>query len=227
MSSEQLILDRLEKSEANIMERLERLEQQVSPVADSARAIGELREDLAPRVNELVSALILELADIESDFQLEDLLHLLKKAMRNVKNLNFTLDQLKNLIDLATTAEPLLKLTIPQVIFFLDDLEQKNVFQIFRILLETLKKIGVTYTTEEMEMIGEGLVRLMEIAKKLTKPEALDLLEKTADLPVKVDISNAKPAGPFSMIWASGDAQLKEGVGVLLELTKGLATLKA
>ncbi|MDZ7580868.1 MAG: hypothetical protein U5R30_09680 [Deltaproteobacteria bacterium] len=61
--------------EEAIIARLECLEHQIRPMADSARAVGELRDELAPRVNEAVHALIRELADVEADFQVEDLLH--------------------------------------------------------------------------------------------------------------------------------------------------------
>jgi hypothetical protein len=50
-------------------------------VADSARSVQELKEQLAPRVNEAVQALIVELADVEADFQLEDLTFFIKKLM--------------------------------------------------------------------------------------------------------------------------------------------------
>ena len=96
---------------------------------------GQLAWELAPRVNEAVQALIIELADVEADFQLEDLLFLLKKMMRNIRNLSFALDQMKNLIDFALTAEPLLKSSVPQVISYLDDLEQRGVLRLLGMVL--------------------------------------------------------------------------------------------
>ena len=213
-------------NEELILNRLDRLEQEIAPMADSARSIQELREDLTPRVNEAVKALIEELADVEADFQLEDLLYLIKKSLRNVRNLTFALDQLKNLIDFALTAEPLVKSTVPQIIYYFDDLEQKGVFRIINTSLEVMQKIGETYTEEDMEQIGDGLVKLLGVAKKLTTPEAIDLLEKTAELPAKVDLSQAKSTGAFGMLWAMGNKEVKEGLGVLLQLTKGLAALK-
>lgn len=210
-----------------ILNRLERLEQEIAPVADSARSISELREELTPRVNEAVKALIVELADIEADFQLEDLLFFIKKAMRNVRNLTYSLDQLKNIIDFALIAEPLLKSTVPQIIFYMDDLERKGVFNLLSTSLEIIKKTAETYTAEDMEQIGDGLVRLLGIVKKLTTPEALELLDRAAEVPSRVDLSHAKPAGAWGMLWAMGNPDVKDGLGVLLELTKGLSALKA
>lgn len=214
------------KNEEIILDRLDQLKHEIAPVAASARSLQELREDLAPRVNEAVKALIIELADIEADFQLEDLFFLIKKALRNVRNLTFSLDQLKNIIDFALIAEPLFKSTVPQVILYFDDLEQKGVFNLLTSLLGVMKKIAGTYTTEDMEQIGDGLVKLLGVVKKLTTPEALEFLDRAAEIPSRVDLSRSQSVGPFSMLWASGNKEVKEGLGVLLELTRGLRSLK-
>ena len=215
MTTEQMILD-----------RLDRLESQIAPLAASAKALGELREELAPRVNEAVQALIVELADVEADFQLEDLLFLIKKMMRNIKNLNFMLDQMKNFVDFALTAEPLLKSSVPQVISYFDDLEQRGVLRLLATSMEVLKKVGASYSAEDLQQISNGLVRMAGILKKLTAPEALDLLDSAADLPSRVNVSGAQAVGPWGMLRGMGDPQVQQGLGVLLEFTKGLATLK-
>ena len=165
-------------NDALILEQLNKLQQEISPVADSARSVKELKEQLAPRVNEAVQALIVELADVEADFQLEDLTFFIKKLMRNVKNLTFLLEQLKTLIDFAQAVEPLLKTTVPHVINTFDEMEQK------------------------------GLLRLF------TK------------VPAKVDFSQAKEVGLFGMLQAMRDKEVRQGLGVLLELTRGLSAVR-
>jgi len=165
-------------NEALILERLERLEQAIAPVTDSAKSVKELKEQLTPRVNEAVQALIVELADVEADFQLEDLTFFIKKMMRNVKNLTFLLEQLKNLIDFVQAVEPLLKTTVPHIISTFDQLEQK------------------------------GLLRIV------TK------------FPAKVDLSRAEEVGLFGMLQALREKEIRQGLGVLLELTRGLSAVK-
>jgi uncharacterized protein YjgD (DUF1641 family) len=212
--------------EEEIIARLERLENRITPMADTARAVGELRDELAPRVNEAVHALIRELADVEADFQLEDLLHLVKKALRNTRNLSFTLDQLKNLIDFAVTVEPLLKSSVPQMILYLDELERSGVFRLLQAGMETLKAIGGSFSEDELDQIRTGVVRLAGTLKQLTRPEALDLIDRAAQLPGRVDLSTAQAVGPWGLFWACKDDEIKQGLGVVLELTRGLATLK-
>ena len=213
-------------NEQVIVEQLDHLGQEIAILTDSARSLRELRDDLSPRVNEAVKVLIEELAEIEADFQLEDVIFLMKNVMRNIRNVTWSIEQLKNLIDFLTTVEPLLKSAVPQAIEFLDKLEQQGVFQVFAHMLWALEKIGETYTPEDIQQIMDGIVKLVGIAKKLTAPEALDLLDKAAEIPTRVDLSKAKPVGPFSMMFALGDADVKQGMGVAIEMTKGLALLK-
>ncbi len=214
-------------NEKLILKRLDHLENQIAPVAESARSIRELRDELEPRLNEAVQALIVELADVEADFQIEDLLYLMKKSMRNVRNFTFALEQLKNIIDFALTVEPLLKTTVPEIIKYFNNLEQKGIFNLLPVMLKVTEKLGQSYTAEELEQLGGSLVDLLGIVSKLTTPEAMALLEKAAELPSKVDLSQAKPVGFWGLMGRMGDEEIKKGMGVLMELTKGLATLKS
>jgi uncharacterized protein YjgD (DUF1641 family) len=213
-------------NEQQILDQLDQLGQDIAILTDSARSLRELRDDLSPRVNETVKRLITELAQIEGDFQLEDLLTLLKNLMRNIRNLTWTLEQLKSLVDFLRTVEPLLRSSVPQAIYQLDQLEQKGVFQIFSSMMGAMQKVAETYSPEDFQQIADGLVPLVGIVKRLTAPEPLHLLTKLAEVPTRVDLSQATPVGPFGMLFALRDPQMKQALGVALELTKGLASLK-
>jgi hypothetical protein len=89
------------------------------------------------------------------------------------------------------------------------------------------EKVGYDLLISIPPNMGDGLVRLLGIVKKLTTPEALDLLARAADIPAGVDVSRAKPVGAFGLLGAMGDPDVKQGMGVLMELTRGLALLKA
>jgi len=213
-------------NEQVIMERLDRLEKEIFVLTDTARSLRELRDDVTPRVNETVQELIKGLVEIEADFQLEDLTFLMKKVLRNIRNMTWSIDQLKNLVDFLRTVEPLLKSSVPQAIAHLDMLEHQGVFQIMASMFGVLQKIAQTYTPRDIDQIGNGLVDLVGVAKKLTAPQALNLLHRAAEIPVTVDLSQAKEVGPFGMVFALGNSEVKQGMGVLLELTKGLSLLK-
>jgi len=213
-------------NEELILERLDRIEAQLTPISQTAGGIKDLREDLMPLSSQAFRLLIRELEDVESSFELEDLLKLLKRTLRSVKNIIFALEQLENAVDFATTIEPLLKSAVPQIINYLDDLEQKGVLRIITATLDVRAKIASAYTAEDIDQIGDGAVRLLGLAKKLSDPGAIDFLEKMADLPSKIDLVGAKPVGPFGMLGALSSKEARQGLGVLMELTKAMGSLK-
>lgn len=214
-------------NEKLILERLDRIEAQLAPLANTTASMKELKNDLTPLANHAVQLIIKELEDVESSFQLEDLLAMLKQLLRSVRDITYSLRQLANIIDFVTTLEPLLKSTVPQMINYLDDMEQRGVFRIISATLGVRAKIAESYTPEDIEKIGDGLVALLGLAKKMTSPQSIAFLEGIAEMPTKLDLTASKDVGPFGLIWALRNNEVKEGLGVLMELTKGLGKLKA
>ena len=213
MTTEQMILD-----------RLDRLESQIEPLTASAKALGELREELAPRVNEAVQALDRRAGGCGGRFPAGGPAFPDQENDAQHKNLNFALDQMKNLIDFALTAEPLLKSSVPQVISFLDELEQRGVLRLFSYQHGGSQKggrvlFGRRFAADRRRDGASG-----GDLKKLTAPEALDLLDRAADLPSRVNVG-PKPSARGACS-EHGRPASPAGMGVLVELTKGLATLR-
>jgi len=213
-------------TEEQILERLDRIEAQLAPMSASARGLNELKEDLIPLSGQAFRLLIRELEDVESGFQLEDLLALMKRSLHSVKHLQFCLEQLENIVDFVLTIEPLLKSSVPQLINYLDDLEQKGVLRIIQSTLDVRAKVAAAYSAEDVDQIGDGLVALLGLAQKLSDPQATAFLQKMAELPSKVDLDKAKPIGPFGMLGALSSKEARKGLGVLMELTKAMGGLK-
>ncbi len=189
--------------------------------------MNELKEDLTPLAGNAVKLLIRELQDVESSFQLKDLLDMWKQLLRSVRNITYSLNQLGNIVDFITTLEPLLKGSVPQLIHYLDELEQRGVFRVINATLGVRAKIAKAYTPEDIDVIGDGLVALLGLAKKLTTPQTIAFLEGLAEMPMSVNLASAKDVGPFGLLKASSSKEVKEGLGVLMELTKGLGKLKS
>jgi len=213
-------------TEEQILERLDRIEARLAPISQSAASLQDLREDLIPLSGQAFRLVIRELEDVESGFQLEDLLAMIKRMLRSVKHITFTLDQLENIVDFANIVEPLLKSAVPQIINYLDDLEQRGVLRIITSMLDVRAKIAEAYSPEDVDQIGDGAVAALGLAKKLSDPKTVEFLEKFAELPSKVDLAGAKPIGPFGMLGALSSKEARQGLGVLMELTKAMGGLK-
>ncbi len=131
-----------------------------------------------------------------------------------------------NLIDFFIDLEPLLKSSVPKMIERLDELEQKGVFRIIKAMMDVRAKVAARYDHTDIEQIGDGLVALLSLAKRMSEPKTLAFLEKMAALPGQVDLTDAEKIGPFRLMGKGFDKDVQKGLGVLVELTKALAGMK-
>ena len=219
-----------------------------------------------------VKLLTEELAEVETGFQMEDSFGLLKRLLLSFRHLTWSLEQLENLIDWWHDMEPLLKMAVPHLIDKLDDLEQKGIFRINSAVLDMYAKLASAYTPEDVEVIGDGFVRMHGIVKKFADPvviqsleaivdmyaklasvykpedidsigdgfvrmhgmvkkfadpKVIDFLDRLTDVPAQVNLEEARPVGPFGMMFRMMGKETKQGLGVALELTKALGKVKS
>ena len=213
-------------NEELILAKLENIETQIAPLVKTAHSVAELKDDIIPLSNQAVQLVIDELQEIEAGFELDDLLMLAKQLLRSTRNFIFVLRQMNSLIDFVKDLEPLLKSSVPQIIAYLDELEQKGVFRVIRAMMDIRAKVAEAYSPEDIDQIGDGLVALLGLAKKVSSPQAISFMEKMADIPSRVDLANTRKIGPFGLMSAGCSSEVKEGLGVLIELTKAMGRLK-
>jgi len=214
-------------NEELILEKLERLENQIQPLIKTSRKFAELKNDLIPIGNHATALLISELTEVEAGFQLESFMSLIKEAMRNTENFIFALKQMASIIEFVKDLEPLLKSAVPQIIHYLDELEQKGVFRILKSTVDLRTKIASAYTAEDIEIMGDGLVTLLGLSKSLSDPKAVELMEKLSQIPAMVDLENAKSVGVFGLASAGFNPEISKGLGVLMELTKAMGKIRS
>ena len=213
-------------NEERILKKLEDIESQLQPMVSMGRSLKELGDDLRPLQNQAFQLMIDELQEVEAGFQLEDLFILIKQMLRSMRSFIFVLRQMESIIEFTRDLEPLLKNAVPHVIEHLDELERKGVFRMFLAMMDVRAKVAAAYTPEDIDQIGDGLVALLGLAKKMSDPRALDFLEKAAALPARVNLSAARKTGVCGLAAAGFNDEIKQGLGVLLELTKALGQLK-
>lgn len=213
-------------NEELILEKLERLETQIQPLIKTSEKFAELKNDLIPISNHATALLINQLTEVESGFQLEDFVSLTKEAMRNTRNFTFALKQMASMIEFVKDLEPLLKSAVPQTIHYLNELEQKGVFRIIKATVDLRTKVAASYTAEDIDIMGDGIVALLGLAKSLSDPKTIELLEKLSQIPSKVELENAKSVGVFGLASAGFNPEISKGLGVLMELTKAMGRIE-
>jgi uncharacterized protein YjgD (DUF1641 family) len=226
MPGEDLILERLASIEAKL-DRVAALEKRLDDFARPWDSLADLGRDLSLLMSPSVKLLTEELAEVETGFQLEDILAMVKRLLLSFRHLTWALDQLENLIDWWHDLEPVLKVGVPHLIDKLDDLEQKGIFSINRAMLSMYAKIAENYSPEDIEAIGDGFVRMHGIIKKLSEPAMIDFLEQFMNLPSQINLAAAKPTGPVGLMFKMMNQDCRQGLGVALEMTKALGKIKS
>jgi uncharacterized protein YjgD (DUF1641 family) len=213
-------------NEELILKKLEDLEAKIDPIVKSREAIMELKEDLLPLQNQAIQLIIRELQEVEAGFQLDDVFLMIKQGMRSMRNFVFAMKTMDRIVEFITDMEPLLKSAVPKIIESLDEMERQGVFRILKATLNLRSKVAAQYDAEDIEKIGDGMVAMLGLAKKLADPKALAFLEKAAALPGNVDLSKSREIGPMGLISAGFNSEIKQGLGVLMELTKAMGKMK-
>lgn len=215
MKNEDLILEKLTAIEAELAEmRVKRLE------------MKELTHDLNPLLKSAFQNVLRELGQVDYGFQLEDGIVLLKRFLRNMKNMAYMMDQMENMIELVHTMEPLLKTGVHNVIRYLGTLEQRGVFRTYEAMLEMRAKVSARYTPEDFEQMSDAFVEMIGLLKKIATPEFLALMDKLTELPAAMELDKAQPLGIMGLVSALRDPDLREGLGVGLQMAKSLKKLK-
>ncbi|MBM4274694.1 MAG: DUF1641 domain-containing protein [Deltaproteobacteria bacterium] len=209
-----------------ILERLERMEEKVNMLAKAQAIRDELREDMTPLIGQAFRILMQELGDVETGFQLEDLFIMLKRTLRSMRNIAYALESMENLIELWQCMEPLLKSTVPNLINYFDNLERRGVFRTYAAMLEVRAKVATAYKTEEIAAMGEGFVSILGILKKLSHPGMVEFLNRLMDIPLELHLEEVKPVSTLGLLSSLNRKETREGIAVMLELTKALGKLK-
>ncbi|MBM4284384.1 MAG: DUF1641 domain-containing protein [Deltaproteobacteria bacterium] len=225
MNGEQQILERL----ARIEEKLEQFSartEQLKGVGDAVESLQDLSRDVSLLSYPAVRLLTEELGEVETGFQLEDIFFLLKRVLLNLRNLGWALEQLENLVDWWRDLEPILKIAVPHLIDKLEDLDQRGIFKGYQAMLQGYAKIAQAYSPEDIDVIAEGIVRMHGVARKFSEPAFINFIEKLMDLPGQMRLAEARPAGPIGLMWRMRSPECRQGLGVMLELTKALGKLQ-
>ena len=182
--------------------------------------LEELQQDLTPMVNQLFKLTIDELAEIDTEFQLEDLLHLVKRLLRNTRRLNMLLDRLESIMDLGDEIGMIGQGVFNNIVEQLDELEKKGFFSFAEEGAKILDRIVSEYTEEDIQALGDNIVTILDTVKNMTQPEILAVANNalTAIQPAE------QPQQPLSTLGLLRELRSPE---VRMGMTRMLAVVKA
>ena len=187
------------------------------------REMKELRDDLGLIGKDVFDAVVTELEEVSSHFDTEDLLSLLKKLLRNTRNLSKMLEQVESAVGLYADVKPLGKQIFTELLETLDELDQKGYFEFLRETLNIVDEIITSFNIDDVRLLKENIVSILQTAKNLTQPEVLGTLNNAVGFFQKMDVAVERDVSFMTLLKELRDPEVKRGIAFLLEFAKNMA----
>lgn len=176
----------------------------------------DLRSDLSPIAGEAMALASSELEAIQEWVQPEDIMHLLRRVLRNTKNVEIGLARFESLMDLVDDTGPLTSEAFTKVLVTLEDLDRRGYFEFATAGLGVADKIVAAYSKEDIDALGDNIVQMLNIVRDLTQPEILAVARRTLDAAqdqrAAADLEPAEPPGLFWLASRMRDPAVRSGL---------------
>jgi uncharacterized protein YjgD (DUF1641 family) len=190
-------LEQLDTSPNNVINVNAKLDQLLEYMADQRQRQQEwqeLQNDVVPIANHVIKLSIDELAEIGNEFQLEDLLFLIKRLLRDTQLLTELVGRMEATVELADDIQTIGNQAFQQAIVALDRMERQGYFTFARGGWRIIEKIVAEFGEEDISALGDNIVLILNTIKSMTQPEIMNFVHDTllvaeTEIDKPVDIS--------------------------------------
>ena len=167
---------------ALLHQKIDSLSMQVTFLSEQAKIqlrrqqeFDELKQDMIPIANHLIKLTINELAEIDPEFEIEDLIFLLKRVLRNVPLILSMFDRFEAIMGITDEVELLGKQVFSTAVERLDQMEREGYFGFAREGWGIIERIVTEFSDDDVMALGENVVTILTTVRNMTQPEIMGL----------------------------------------------------
>ncbi|MGB2895961.1 MAG: DUF1641 domain-containing protein [Anaerolineales bacterium] len=206
----------------NIHKKLDYLTEYVEAQHRRQQEFDELKQDAIPIANHMIKLSIDELAEIGTEFQVEDLFFLLKRLLRNTGMLMRLVDMLEAGMDLTEELKPIGLQAFSDMVETLDRLEREGYFTYMREGWGIVERIVHEFNEEDVRALGDNVVAILKTVRSMTQPEILSLANQAISA-VQPSAAEEEDVSTLSLLRELSDPKVRRGISRMLNLLKVLA----
>ncbi len=207
----------------DIQRKLDIVVAQVEEQRRKQREMEELKHDLIHIGKDAFQSAIVELEEVAPYFDTNDLLFLLKKLLRNTRNITRLIEQLENITDFLRDAKPIGKYAFEDLLEKLDELDRKGYFEFMKEAVKIIDTIVTSFTVEDVRLLRENIASILLTVKNLTQPEMLSTMNNALGFYRKMDIEVREKVTYREILKQLKEPEVKRGLVFLLEFVKSMA----
>lgn len=190
------------------------------------REMEDLKEDLFRVGKDVYETAVTELEEVHDHIKTGDILHLGKKLLRNVNNLNRAFDQLESTRDFLRDVSPLVRESILDMMNKMDEFDRKGYFEFIKELQKAGDNVVTSFTPNDVKLLGDNIVTILNTIKNLTQPDMLQAINNAVAVYKNIDVKVDEKVSLFSLIKELNSPEVKRGFAVGLKFLKNLASLE-
>ena len=209
-------------------QKIDTLSEQVAYLTTQANSqqrrqqeLDDLKSDMFPIVNHMIKLSIDELAEIGDEFQIDDLLYLLKRMMRNTSLILAMFDRLEAIMGVADEAELLGKQVFNFTVEELNRLERQGYFGFAREGWGILQRIVTEFSEGDVQALGDNIVTILTTIRNMTQPEIMALANNAIGA-IQEDIPETTKVSIWTIVRELGDPKVRRGMVRMMNLLKAL-----
>ena len=203
-----------------LLSKMDYLTEQFEEQRRRQEELKELQNDLIPIMNHMFKLSIDELAEIGNDFELEDILFLVKRLLRDTHLLVNMLDQLESMAALSKDVEKLIQPIFNNAVQSLDELEHKGYFAFARGLWYITERVTDEFDENDVRELGDNIVTILNTVRNMTQPQIMNMannMVERIEAPVEDNVSTWQLFREFR------DPQVRKGLARMLTVVRTFA----
>ena len=181
----------------------------------------ELKQDMIPIANHMIKLTIDELAEIDPEFEIEDLLYILKRVLRNVPLLLTMFDRFEALMGITDEVELLGKQVFSTAVENLDQMERDGYFAFAREGWGILERIVAEFSEEDVKALGDNVVTILTTVRNMTQPEIMTMANNAIGAIQEVPPETETPSA-ISLLRELSNPKTRRGMARMINLLQVL-----
>jgi len=210
----------LDKDLELLHQKIDFLTEQMMETQRRQREMEELWKDLTPVLTDLFNTTVEELDEISPYFGYEDLIHLLKKMLRNIRSLTALFEKIEGAQDLISDMGPLSKEIFDDMLQRLDALEQKGYFAFLKAAFGIFDNIVTNYSERDVRLLGENITTILDTIKDATQPEMMTSLRNAVAIYRDIKVEIPDKMSTLGLIKQMLDPEVRRSLGTGLGILK-------
>ena len=215
--------ENISKQLEDINQKLNIISQQMLESQKRQKEFEELKDDMSIIGKDMFNAAVEELEDVAPYFDTKDLIYLVKKLLRNTRNLNTMLTQMEGAADLFTDLKPLGKQMFDELMDSLNEMDRKGYFEFFSEAIKIVDTVVTSFNVDDVKLLKDDIVSILMTIKNITQPEMLSSVNNALGFFQKMDIDVQEDISYFALLKQLKDPEVKRGLSFMLEFVKNMA----